>query len=158
MVPFPIPADQFMLGFVTDCIPATDVDNLMGPFTDPVQFDLFCNAWNVVAKFQESFAKYSHLLPIVIHRLVMTMSWVTLQFYHLQGSWGKVMFLQVCVILFTGGEYLGRYTPWARYTPPDQVQPPGTREIRFTRGQYTSYWNAFLFQWSTPTHIPKKLS
>ena len=49
----------------------------MGPFTDPVELDLFCNAWNVVAKFQESLAKYSHLLLIGIHRLVMTMSWVT---------------------------------------------------------------------------------
>ena len=63
------------------------------------------------------------------------------------------MFLQVCVILFTGGEYLTRYpppdqvhpppgtrytplgpgtppgpgthTPPTRYTPPDQVPPPG---------------------------------
>ena len=33
------------------------------------------------------------------------------------------MFLQVCVILFTGGEY----TPRTRYTPQDQVPPgPGT--------------------------------
>ena len=31
--------------------------------------------------------------------------------------WGKVMFLHVSVILFTGGEYLGRYPPWAG-TPP----------------------------------------
>ena len=82
MAPFPVPADKFMLGFVTYCIPATDVDNLMGPFTDPVELDLFCNAWNVVAKFQESLAKYSHLLPIGIHRLVMTMSWVTLYFFN----------------------------------------------------------------------------
>ena len=48
------------------------------------------------------------------------------------------MFLQVCVILFTGGEYLTRYIPrdqvhspgpgtppWTRYTPQDQVHPPG---------------------------------
>ena len=41
------------------------------------------------------------------------------------------MFLQVCVILFTGG-YLTRYPPRTRYTPPgpgtpprDQVHPPG---------------------------------
>ena len=34
--------------------------------------------------------------------------------------WGKVMFLQVCVILFTGGEYLT--PPWPG-TPPDQVHP-----------------------------------
>ena len=59
--------------------------------------------------------------------------------YRPQRSWGKVMFLQVCVILFTGGEYLTRYTPpqtrytprdqdhnpRTRYTPQDQVHPPG---------------------------------
>ena len=56
--------------------------------------------------------------------------------YRPQRSWGKVMFLQVCVILFTGGEYLTRYTPRTRYTPQtrytprdqvhpwDQVHPP----------------------------------
>ena len=38
-------------------------------------------------------------------------------YYRLQWSWGKVMFLQVSVILSTGGEYLTRY-------PPDQVHPP----------------------------------
>ena len=54
---------------------------------------------------------------------------------------GKVMFLHVSVILFTGGEYLGRYNPWAgtapwagtpplgrctpqRGTPPGQVHHP----------------------------------
>ena len=82
MAPFPVPADKFILGFVTDCIPATDVDNLMGPFTDPVELDLFCNAWNVVAKFQESLPKYRHLLAIGIQQLVMTMSWVTLHFFN----------------------------------------------------------------------------
>ena len=44
---------------------------------------------------------------------------------------GKVMFLQVCVILFTGGEYLTRYPPGpgtpprTRYPPRNQVHPPG---------------------------------
>ena len=75
--------------------------------------------------------------------------------YRPQRSWGKVMFLQVCVILFTGGvpdqvhtppgtRYTPpgpgthpprdqvpspwtRYNPQTRYTPRDQVQPPGTR-------------------------------
>ena len=51
-------------------------------------------------------------------------------YYRPQRSWGKVMFLQVCVILFTGGgEYLTS-------TPPDQVHPPGTRYTPLTR--YTS--------------------
>ena len=53
--------------------------------------------------------------------------------------WGKVMFLHVSVILFTGGEYLGRYPPgrYTRYTP-RQVHPPGgyTRpQDRYTPGQ-----------------------
>ena len=60
--------------------------------------------------------------------------------YRPQRSWGKVMFLQVCVILFTGVEYLTRYppgpgTPPGPDTPPqdqvhlprDQVHPPRTR-------------------------------
>ena len=41
--------------------------------------------------------------------------------------WGKVIFLHLSVILFTGGEYLGRYPP-GRYTPGrsilQQVNPP----------------------------------
>ena len=69
--------------------------------------------------------------------------------YRLQWSWGKVMFLQVCGILFTGvgstwpGTPPGtRYTPQTRYTPPDQVHlldqvkppwdqvhPPGTTPL-----------------------------
>ena len=85
-------------------------------------------------------------------------------FYRPQRSWGKVMFLQVCVILFTGGVPDQVLPPRTRYTPPgpgtppgpdtpprDQVHPPGarytppgTREIRSTRGRYASYWNAFL--------------
>ena len=35
----------------------------------------------------------------------------------------KVIFLHLSVILFTGGEYLGRYTP-SRYTPPSGTPPP----------------------------------
>ena len=55
------------------------------------------------------------------------------------GGWGKVMFLHLCVILFTGeGVSLS-------------VQGRGvccqgdllTRTVK--RGRYTSYWNAFLF-------------
>ena len=48
--------------------------------------------------------------------------------------WGKVMFLHLCVILFTGGG--GLLTPGgAGQTPPDTS----------ASGQYASYWNAFFF-------------
>ena len=70
---------------------------------------------------------------------------------------GARLFLQVCVILFTGGGVPDQVHP-----PPDQVHPqpgtppgtrytsrtrctPRTREIRSTRGRYASYWNAILF-------------
>ena len=36
----------------------------------------------------------------------------------------KVMFLHLSVILFTGGEYLGRYPPGPGTSPWDQVHPP----------------------------------
>ena len=47
--------------------------------------------------------------------------------------WGKVIFLHLFVILFTGGEYLDRYTttpgpgtpPGTRYTPPQTGSPIG---------------------------------
>ena len=70
-----------------------------------------------------------------------------INFYRPQRSWGKVMFLQVCVILFTGGEYLTRYTPRPG-TSPGPGTPPRRRacwEIRSMRGRYASYWNAILF-------------
>ena len=41
-----------------------------------------------------------------------------------QRSWGKVMFLQVSVILFTGGVPDQVHPPRTRYTPLDQVYPP----------------------------------
>ena len=82
--------------------------------------------------------------------------------------WGKVIFLHLSVILFTGGICLstcwdapspgpGRHPPRTIQTPPqDQTDtPPGPGrhphqcracwEIRSTRGWYASYWNAFLF-------------
>ena len=58
---------------------------------------------------------------------------VSSYFYRPQRSWGKVMFLQVCVILFTGGGSTWPGTPYGtRYppgpgTPHNQVHPPGTR-------------------------------
>ena len=88
-------------------------------------------------------------------------------FYRPQLSWAKVMFLQVCVILFTGGglpQYMLGYhipplgadtspvadTPQSRQ-PPRAGIPPGSRPpreadsgIRSTSGRYASYWNAFL--------------
>ena len=48
-------------------------------------------------------------------------------YYRPQRSWGKVMFLQVCVILFTGGSTWPGIPPGTRCTPRDQVQPPRTR-------------------------------
>ena len=67
--------------------------------------------------------------------------------------WGKVIFLHLSVILFTGGSTwtgtppdrytpLGRYTLPARYTPRAGTPPAG---ILSTSGLYASYWNAFLF-------------
>ena len=55
--------------------------------------------------------------------------------------WGKIIFLHLFVILFTGGEYLGRYHPPSQSgTPPrdqvsprDQLHPPGTRYTPQTR-------------------------
>ena len=73
-------------------------------------------------------------------------------FYRPQRSWAKVMFLQVCVILFTRGGCLpqcmlgyhphpqGADTPWSRHppgadTPPEQKlpreQPPLPREADY---------------------------
>ena len=53
--------------------------------------------------------------------------------YRPQRSWAKVMFLQVCVILFTGGVsasvHAGIPPPWSRHpqeqTPPWEQTPPG---------------------------------
>ena len=56
-----------------------------------------------------------------------------------QRSWGKVMFLHMSVILFTGG------LPQCSLGYP----PPGSSlcwEIRTTSGRYASYWNAFLLR------------
>ena len=80
--------------------------------------------------------------------------------------WGKVMFLHICVILFTegglhpGGRYPGESASrmgsasrgesasrrglhpggWA-----DPPAPIGYYGVRSTSGWYVSYWNAFLF-------------
>ena len=85
--------------------------------------------------------------------------------YRPQRSWGKVIFSQACVILFTGGclvpgglvpggPGLGVHGPgsaWSRgYLVPGGVSGPGGAWWRPPRdsyccGQYASYWNAFLF-------------
>ena len=83
-------------------------------------------------------------------------------YYRPQRIWGKVIFSQACVILFTGGVCLsacwdtrpppGPDPPGPGTTPPDQTPPPGAGttqctacwEIRSTSGWYASYWNAIL--------------
>ena len=45
-------------------------------------------------------------------------------FYRPQRSWGKVMFLQVCVILFTGGGVPDQVPPQDQVHPPQDQVPP----------------------------------
>ena len=52
-------------------------------------------------------------------------------------SCGKVLFLHLSVILFTGGGVM--MSLLRQHTPPDSIAP------RSTSGRYTSYRNAFLF-------------
>ena len=81
--------------------------------------------------------------------------------------WGKVIFLHLFVILFTGG---GKGLPVHAGIPPPRPGTPRTRhppgpatphahrtrpprrracwEIRSMRGRYASYWNAILFSCS----------
>ena len=63
--------------------------------------------------------------------------------------WGKVIFLHLSVILFTGGVCLSacwdttpqdQAPPWSRHTPLHSA----CWEIRSTSGWYASYWNAIL--------------
>ena len=79
-------------------------------------------------------------------------------YYRPQRSWGKVMFLHVCVILFTGGGVLpqcmlGYHPPGTRHHPPPSRPPPGSVpspqsrtywKIRSMSGRYASYWNVIL--------------
>ena len=59
--------------------------------------------------------------------------------YRPQRSWGKVIFSQACVILFTGGGGVCLSACW-------DTTPPSTAywEIRSMSGWYASYWNAIL--------------
>ena len=60
------------------------------------------------------------------------------------------MFLQVCVILLTGGVSTWpplKQTPLQQTLPTADTPPPhhkAFREIGSTRGRYASYWNAIL--------------
>ena len=84
--------------------------------------------------------------------------------YRPQRSWGKVIFSQASVILFTGGVCLSAC--WDTATPPQKEAPARKKElplprrppcqgddsppeadsgIRSMSGWYASYWNAFLF-------------
>ena len=64
-------------------------------------------------------------------------------FYRPQQSCGKVMFLHLSVILFTGGFVCG---PLGGHPPPGQTTPSAVHAgIRSTSGRYASYWYAFLF-------------
>ena len=78
---------------------------------------------------------------------------VNYHYYRPQRSWGKVMFSQACVILFTGGgggswgEGVCLSACWdtipPEQTPPEQTPPHrACWEIRSTHGRYASYWNA----------------
>ena len=68
--------------------------------------------------------------------------------------WGKVMFLHLCVILFTGGLPKPSAKTPRRPPPADADLPaPGCRPRRMespppdtsASGRYASCWNAFLF-------------
>ena len=83
-----------------------------------------------------------------------------LHHYRPQRSWGKVVFSQACVILFTGGGSAlvhagiphppppSRHSPRTRH-PPDQAPPLRSSraylEIRSTSWWYAACWNAILY-------------
>ena len=67
--------------------------------------------------------------------------------YRPQRSCGKVMFLHLSVLLFTGGSATPRADNPPGQTPPDRHPPPRSAcwELLATKGRYASYWNAHLF-------------
>ena len=79
------------------------------------------------------------------------------------------IFAPVCHSVHRGGGVRGLpqcIPPPGPDTPRDHApplghapHPPGTREIRSTRGLYASYWNAILFhffsEWKNSTNINK---
>ena len=62
-------------------------------------------------------------------------------FYRPERSCGKVMFLHLSVILFTGGGTPSQHAP--QVTCPGGVSIKDPRTV--TSRRYASYWNAFLF-------------
>ena len=70
-----------------------------------------------------------------------------IQFYCYCQVWGKVMFLHLSVILFTGRGCLPRCMLGYTHPPPTDIPgqtPPGYYGIRSTSGRYISYLNAYL--------------
>ena len=89
---------------------------------------------------------------ILLHYLVLISSTlIVLLLPPANEVWGKVMFLHLSVILFTGGGSASRgsapgevYIQGAGQTPLD-ADPPEHYGILSTSRWYASYWNAFLF-------------
>ena len=84
-------------------------------------------------------------------------------------AWGKIIFLHLSVILFTGGSTwagtpwqvhcLGRYTP--QQVPPRQVHPPGRynppQQVQPPPGRYTPLAGTPLGRY-TPRQVPPQAS
>ena len=72
--------------------------------------------------------------------------------YRPQRSWGKVIFSQACVILFTGGGCVWLSACWDTTTLRTRQHPPrpgaprcrACWEIQSTCRRYSSYWNEIL--------------
>ena len=92
-------------------------------------------------------------IMILLHYLVLISStFIVLLLPPANEVWGKVMFLHLSVILFTGGGglhpgglHLGRSTSRGLGRPPLDADPPEHYGIQSTSRWYASYWNAFLF-------------
>ena len=105
--------------------------------------------------------KIISIIPKVHKILVCQLNLLLFNYYRPQRSWGKVIFSQASVILFTGGICLSACwdttppPPRTRQAPSQDQVPPGTRnpppqsraywEIRSTSRRYAFYWNAILF-------------
>ena len=106
--------------------------------------------------------------------------WPSTYYYRPQRSWGKVMFLQVCVILFTGGvpdqvHPLGPGipprpaappgpgthprpgAPLTRYTPPDQMHPPDQVHPRTRYTPWTRYTPQDQVHPPDQVHLPDQV-
>ena len=73
-------------------------------------------------------------------------------------SWRNVMFLHLSVILFTGGlcSQEGSLCRWGSLSRGylSGGLCDGNPTIQWNSGQYTSYWNAFLYNFSVQTLSP----